>query len=99
MFKNQGSKAISDISDKFALGTLFAGVLNTTNVACWIPLFLDTNPEWKAKAAAEIKTFLGGNSMENEPIVTRMSQVPATAWEEELPIIDLVIRETIRLVV
>lgn len=28
-----------------------------------------------------------------------MTQVPATAWEEELPIIDLVIRETIRLIV
>jgi len=83
----------------FALGTLFAGVLNTTNVACWIPLFLDANPRWKARVATEIKAFLGKNSQEGETISSRMLAVSPSAWEDELPVIDLVIRETIRLVV
>lgn len=83
----------------FALGTLFAGVLNTTNIACWIPLFLDANPEWKAKAKAEINTFLDKNSIGNDPVAARMMQASAEAWEEQLPVLDTIIRETIRLVV
>ena len=91
--------AITLISSQFVIGTLFAGILNTTNVACWIPLFLDANPEWREKVVDEVRTFLGKNSLDTDPVVMRMKQVPATAWEDELPVIDLVIRETIRLVV
>jgi cytochrome P450 len=81
------------------LGALFAGVLNTTNIACWIPLFLDANPEWKAKVAVEIKSLFGNDDNENEPVAARLLQIPPSAWEENLPVIDAVIRETIRLIV
>ena len=38
------------------------------------------------------------NATSGEPLHKRLSSVPASVWEEEMPVMDLVIRETLRVV-
>ena len=47
----------------------------------------------------ELKTLVTNhtNALSKEPLHTRLAAIPLSAWEEELPALDLVIRETIRI--
>jgi sterol 14-demethylase len=57
------------------------------------------NTEWKAKATAEIRALLSKHSASNtDALHTRLASIPLAAWEDELPALDAVIRETLRLV-
>ena len=37
------------------------------------------------------------NTTSSDPIHTRLSNIPLDAWEDELPSVDLIIRETLRI--
>jgi cytochrome P450 len=37
------------------------------------------------------------NTTSSDPLHTRLSTIPLTAWEDELPSVDLIIRETLRI--
>jgi cytochrome P450 len=83
---------------QFVLGTLFAGIINTGNNACWILLFLNSHPEWKVKATAEIKAFVAKYSNSSQgSLASRLSEILPSAWEEDMPVMEVIIRETIRL--
>lgn len=66
---------------------------------CWVLLNLGANPEWKLKVANELKTLVANhtNTLSQEPLHKQLAAVPLNAWEEELPILDLVIHETLRI--
>ncbi|KAG8998493.1 hypothetical protein FRB94_000591 [Tulasnella sp. JGI-2019a] len=83
---------------KFIYGSLFAGVINTGVNASWTLCQLATNPEWMAKARAEI-TELGAKYADDleAPLAQQLRSVPLGAWESELPILDLCVKETLRL--
>lgn len=83
----------------FIMGVIFAGVINTGAKSCWILLNLGANPEWKSKVTEELKTLVTNhtNTLSKEPLHKRLAAIPLSAWEEELPALDLVIRETIRI--
>jgi len=80
------------------LGVIFAGVLNTGMIACWALVQLGANNAWKNKAIAEIQSLLAAytNTASSEPIHQRLSAIPMSAWEDEMPVIECVIRETLR---
>ncbi|KAJ7709077.1 cytochrome P450 [Mycena olivaceomarginata] len=83
----------------FVLRTIFAGVINTGMNASWALLYTSMNTEWKAKATAEIRALLSKHSASNtDALHTRLASIPLAAWEDELPALDAVIRETLRLV-
>jgi len=84
----------------FILGTIFAGVVNTGINSCWALLFLSFNKEWKAKVTAEVRALVEThtNSSSSEPLHKRLAAIPISVWEDEMPVMDLVIRETIRLI-
>ena len=70
-------------------------------MASWIPIFLTFNPEWKARIMEELRAFLKNHTREsnaNLPLFEKLGEVPPSAWEQELPLLDLCIRETIRVV-
>jgi cytochrome P450 len=69
-------------------------------LASWILLYLGANPEWKDKAAAEVRNLIATytNTSSSEPNHRRLSTIPISAWEDEMPIIESVIRETLRLI-
>jgi hypothetical protein len=68
--------------------------------ACWTLLHLGANPEWKHKITSEIAALVSKytDSTSADPFHKRLSTIPLHAWETELPILDLVLQETIRFV-
>ena len=89
------------ISLQFVLETLFAGIINTGVNACWSLMFLNGNPEWKAKAKAEVQSLIAKYSNSSQGSLASqlsdLSDLPPNAWEEEMPVMEAVIRETIRI--
>ncbi|KDR79795.1 hypothetical protein GALMADRAFT_136397 [Galerina marginata CBS 339.88] len=90
-------------SDQTIIGTImgivFAGVINTGMNACWTLLYLGSNPTWKKRVTDEYKTLVEKHTdtLSTEPLHKRLATIPLNAWEDELPTLDLVIRETLRL--
>jgi cytochrome P450 len=70
------------------------------NSACWTLLYLSANNEWKDKAIAEIQNLVATytNMAGSQPIHQRLAMIPISAWEDEMPIMEGIIRETLRLV-
>ncbi|EIN08261.1 cytochrome P450 [Punctularia strigosozonata HHB-11173 SS5] len=83
----------------FTLGVIFAGVINTRVNSCWVLVYLAANPSWKSQVNEEVKQLLAKYSDESsgDKLHQRLSSIPVSAWEDEMPVLDLVIRETIRL--
>ena len=70
------------------------------NLACWTLLYLSAHKQWKDKATAEVHRLIAAytNAASSEPIHKRLSTIPISAWEDEMPVMESVIRETLRLV-
>ncbi|QRW22056.1 cytochrome P450 family protein [Rhizoctonia solani] len=86
----------------FIMGTLFAGIVNTGLMSAWIYIHLDQVPEWKDKAVEEIRALLHKYApLEEFPDLStaeRFSKIPPQAWEDDMPVMEFCIRETIRLI-
>ncbi|KAF8877228.1 cytochrome P450, partial [Gymnopilus junonius] len=67
--------------------------------ACWLLLNLGAHSEWKQRAVDEYKSLVEKYSSEDssDPLHKRLSVIPMEAWEDKLPTMDLLIRETLRL--
>ena len=68
-------------------------------LACWLLLHLAASPTWKARAINEYKALVENHTdtLSTEPLYKRLSAVPLSAWENELPSVDLIIRENVRM--
>ncbi|KAJ1301352.1 hypothetical protein OPQ81_003751 [Rhizoctonia solani] len=85
----------------FIMGTLFAGIVNSGLMSAWIFIFLDQEPVWKDKVIQELKTVLDRYapvSESYESIGERLSKIPPQGWENEMPVLEACLRETIRLI-
>jgi sterol 14-demethylase len=89
----------NDIIVETVIGVIFAGVINTGVNSCWALLHLGTNPKWKHKAIDEYQALVSKytNTTTSDPLHTRLSTIPLNAWEDELPSLDLIICETVRI--
>ena len=68
--------------------------------ACWALLYLANHYDWRQRAVSEIQSMLSAHSDSTsgtEPFHKRLASIPLSAWEGDLPSLDLIIRETIRL--
>ena len=65
---------------------------------CWVLLKLRANLKWKERVVKEYNTLIANhtNTLGTEPLHKRLASIPLNAWEDELPSVDLVIRETLR---
>lgn len=70
-------------------------------LACWVLLYLGLNPQWKERVVSELTELAARHTdpTSSEPLHKRLVAISFNSWEEELPITDLVIRETLRLTV
>lgn len=70
-------------------------------LAVWLLLFLSANPEWKKKVTDEVNSLISThtNTTSTDPLHKRLSAIPISAWDEEMPVLESVVRETIRIVV
>ena len=57
------------------------------------------NPEWKAKAVSELKSLFAihGINQRRGSLHDQLSSVPLAAWEANTPVLEAIIRETLRL--
>ncbi|KAK7678325.1 hypothetical protein QCA50_018673 [Cerrena zonata] len=82
----------------FIMGLLVAGARSTGTTASWLLAFLESHPEWKYKAIAEVEQLVSDHS--SLPLSnsheTQLSAVPIEAWEGNMPVFDAMIRETLR---
>ncbi|CUA72666.1 hypothetical protein RSOLAG22IIIB_04986 [Rhizoctonia solani] len=83
------------------MGVLFVAIVNTGLMAAWILIFLDQEPEWRDKVIQEVQTLLNRYAPASQSygsISERFSIIPLEAWENEMPVLEACLRETIRLV-
>jgi len=61
-------------------------------------LRLGANPKWKDRVMKEYTALVAkhSNTLSSEPLHKRLASIPLNAWEDELPSVDLVVRETLR---
>lgn len=80
------------------LGALFAGQLNSGINAAWILCYLAKDEYWLDRVRREVVSvadkYCSDTSM---PLKERLMNVPLEAWESEFPIIDLCLKDSIRL--
>ncbi|KAF2123378.1 cytochrome P450 [Dothidotthia symphoricarpi CBS 119687] len=93
---DQGDKTYAIV--EFIVGALFAGLLNSGINAAWIMCYLATSSEWLAKARDEVRDTAAKYAKDpTAPLRYQLNDVPLEAWEAEFPVIDLCLRESIRL--
>ncbi|KAF9528573.1 cytochrome P450 [Crepidotus variabilis] len=82
---------------EFAVNMNFLGLINTGS--CCTLLYLSFHTEWKQKVAADVNAIIEKhtNTSSPEPLYKRLAAVPISAWDEEMPALELVLRETLRL--
>ena len=87
------------IDVQFIMGLLVAGARATGTTASWLITFLGSHPEWKHKATLEVEHLLTIYPPEdNTPSLSaHLASIPLQAWEGEAPILDAIIRETLRI--
>jgi cytochrome P450 len=74
-------------------------IILSLQIACWALVYLSFHDEWKAKAKAEVDALLNKHTTNssNEPLHQRLASIHISAWEDEMPVLDLIIRETLRM--
>ncbi|KDQ52157.1 hypothetical protein JAAARDRAFT_40504 [Jaapia argillacea MUCL 33604] len=84
---------------QFVMGVTFAGVINTGMNSCWLLLHLAANPEWRMKIHDEVTSLMNKYTDSNspDPLHKRLATIPIPAWEDDMPNLDLAIRECLRL--
>jgi sterol 14-demethylase len=84
---------------QFILGVLFAGIVNTGIMSAWMLLFLHNTPAWKAKAIAEVQSFISQYAPKDDPnLAAQLAAIPPEVWDDNMLVLDLCLRETIRIV-
>ncbi|KAF7322607.1 hypothetical protein HMN09_00039200 [Mycena chlorophos] len=82
----------------YTQGFISAGTQNTTLIACWIIILLSDKGDWRANIIAEINALLETHGDAGDPVHKRFAAIPLDAWEEQLPALDAVLKETLRLI-
>ncbi|KAF8884765.1 cytochrome P450 [Gymnopilus junonius] len=85
--------------DQSVAGDSLCRVTTTSVIFSWILLRLASNPQWKHKAIEDYKTLLShhGDLPSELPLHKRLAVIPLGAWEDQLPSVELVLKETLRL--
>lgn len=77
---------------------MFAGQLNSGINAAWVIIYLANDPYWLEQARSEVETVVSKyNANASRPLKERLASVPLEAWESEFRILDLCLRDSIRL--
>ncbi|KAG6014413.1 hypothetical protein E4U43_006570, partial [Claviceps pusilla] len=86
------------IISAFIMAALFAGLINTGVIAAWILLYLGKSQEWYHKIRDEVDASVAKHRCSGrESRADVLSRLTMSEWEHEFPLIDLCLRESIRL--
>lgn len=84
----------------FVIGALFAGQVNSGINAAWCLIYLATTPEWYKRVREEVDAVV--KKRRSNPGQSAMDVIASFTlddWEQEFPMIDLCLRESIRILV
>jgi cytochrome P450 len=83
----------------FVTGALFAGQLNTGVNAAYVLCYLATSPAWLENIRTEVEVAAAkyGTKETNASLLDKLSSLSLEAWESEFPLIQLCLRDSIRL--
>ncbi|KAJ7485453.1 cytochrome P450 [Mycena latifolia] len=82
----------------FIMGLLIAGARATGTTASWVITFLGGHTDWRQKAKTEVETLLAAHSDSTSPALSsRLAEIPLEIWESQTPVLDSIIRETLRI--
>ncbi len=80
------------------MGALFAAQQNSGINVAWVLLHLASNPYWMEKVREEVEAVAKKyNTNESVPLVDRVANLPLDAWETEFPMLELCLKDSIRL--
>ncbi|KAF8629735.1 hypothetical protein AX15_003294 [Amanita polypyramis BW_CC] len=107
VYRNDTLQMLLDLGDEklvvvgFIMGLIIAGARATGTTASWLMTFLGGHPEWRDKAAEEIRSVLGfgpdlGNEMDMNSLSAQLATIPLEVWESNTPVLDAIIKETTR---
>ncbi|KAF9467869.1 cytochrome P450 [Collybia nuda] len=83
----------------FIMGLIIAGARATGTTASWVITFLGGHPEWRVKAASEVKSLIESysqSSMAADSLSSQLAAIPLEVWETKVPVLDAIIKETTR---
>ncbi|KAJ7512623.1 cytochrome P450 [Mycena galericulata] len=81
----------------FIMGLLIAGARATGTTASWIITFLGGHPDWRQKAKTEVESLLAAHSDPTSTgLSSQLAEIPLEIWESQTPVLDAIIRETLR---
>ncbi|KAF7344522.1 Lanosterol 14-alpha demethylase [Mycena sanguinolenta] len=102
--KNDTLQMLVDSGDEklvivgFIMGLLIAGARATGTTASWMITFLGGHADFRQKAKTEVESLLGIYSDATTPsLSSRLAEIPLEVWESQAPVLDAIIRETLRL--
>ncbi|KAH9973851.1 cytochrome P450 [Lactifluus volemus] len=112
IFLDEGDELSAIVGFMMGLVTAGSRSTGTTGIeaaylisASWLVLFLGCHPKWRNEARSEVKNLIMSHTLEtisesNSPRdskSTALSSIPLGAWESETPVLDLLIREALRI--
>ncbi|KAJ7268532.1 cytochrome P450 [Mycena rebaudengoi] len=82
----------------FIMGLLIAGARSTGATASWIITFLGGHSEWRQKAKAELESLIAMHAVAISQLAlsSQLASIPLEIWESQTPVLDAIIRETLR---
>ncbi|KAK1070750.1 hypothetical protein LTR12_013769 [Friedmanniomyces endolithicus] len=93
---DQGDDVTSIVT--FVVGALFAGQLNSGINAAYVLMYLANNSYWLPRVREEVISvadrYCPDDSM---ALKDRLMRVPIEAWENEFPLVDMCLKDSIRL--
>ncbi|KAI0258284.1 cytochrome P450 [Gloeopeniophorella convolvens] len=85
----------------FIMGLVIAGSRSTGTTASWLITFLGCRPDLRREARAEVQGLLQSHALEThaqrDPTSAALATIPLVVWEEETPVLDSLVRETLRI--
>lgn len=77
---------------------MIVGLLNSGIQAAWVLIYLGMHPEWLGKIRKEVVAAVEICSPDRHlPFLNRLSQLSFHDWETRFPLIELCLRESIRI--
>ncbi|KND87478.1 Obtusifoliol 14-alpha demethylase [Tolypocladium ophioglossoides CBS 100239] len=81
------------------IGALFAGLVNSGFNAAWILCFLSDDAHWYAEMRAEVDAVVSRHRLSaDETAADILPRLSMAEWETEFPLIDLGLRDSIRVI-
>ncbi|KAI5920084.1 cytochrome P450 6A1 [Camillea tinctor] len=82
----------------FVIGSLYAGQLNSGVNAAWMHVYLTQSPEWLARVRGEVDGVVARHRRSAaQSAADVLDTLTIDEWESEFPLVDLCLRESIRL--